>query len=484
MVFTMLLAPIHVQASQPPVLITEVQTGLIDSAGKEFPLQEFVELTNLDANRTEVTNWRLEYLAASNNGTAGPTSLIGTLTGHISAKGSVLFVHAGYNIGPPDLVFGDGDASASGFFAKSGGHLRLMNGTTMVDCVAWGSATTISGCDKVSQLAGPGATIQRPLIAGAYDKSVGVVNVAPATPRGGSLFTEANDPSPISNPIQPNPQPAVPGCQGVVLSEIMSNPAGDDTLGEYIELFNPTTEAVPLTGCSLKIANGKSYSFTASQSIGAQQYLTFGYAITNLALANSGGSVTLNTANGQETVSFPALSDDQAFAKIDGIWMITNRGTPNAANILVLGDLPAAKTDEKNTSTTPASCPSGQERNPATNRCRRIVASVQSTSSCPAGQSRNPQTGRCRKDSTATAGGNTTNCPSGQERNPATNRCRKAATTGKVLSANTNKPTGSFYQRYLIIAVLCLIIVYAVYEYRHDIATRYRQLQIRFRRKG
>ena len=45
-----------------------------------------------------------------------------------------------------------------------------------------------------------------------------------------------------------------------VINEIMANPAGDDTGQEWIELYNPTSDSVDLTGWQLNAASGKYYT--------------------------------------------------------------------------------------------------------------------------------------------------------------------------------------------------------------------------------
>lgn len=471
--------PVH--ADNPSVLITEVQTGYTNDSGTEFPLQEFVELSNTTNQRVEVSHWRIEYLSAANNGSGGPTSVIGELNGHIIANGHALASHAGYMPNVIDLQFGDGDTSTSGFLAKTGGHVRLMNGTTMVDCVSWGSAVAIDGCDKVSSVPPAKNTIQRLYTNNTYTKSLGVVNASPPNPQGGDLFTDINDPLP-SDPVVPNdpaPVPTFPQtCDHVILSEIFANPAGDDTAGEYIELFNTAENSEPLLGCGLHLANGKIYNFAADAMLAPHEYRAFPFYTTNLQLSNSGTTVSLVTPTQQIDVTYPALGDDEAWALINGAWVITKKATPNQPNVLAGADVSAAADGE-----TPAdsanSCPAGKERNPATNRCRNIVVTASTAVPCQAGEERNPATNRCRK---VTAAQSTQKpCDPGQERNPETNRCHKVEPSGKVLATNSSKnKTGFNYHVVIIGVVLMGIAGYAVYEYRTDLLVRWQSLKYRF----
>lgn len=99
----------------------------------------------------------------------------------------------------------------------------------------------------------------------------------------------------------------------------------------------------------------------------------------------------------------------------------------------------------------PKPCPDGYERNPLTNRCRKIVEEENGLKPCPAGYYRNPETNRCRKIETTLATA-LQPCPPGYERNPATNRCRKVTTScqdGYEIGPNGTcvKSCGDGYER-------------------------------------
>lgn len=476
-------------AASPPVLITEVQTGFIDASGVESPRQELIELTNVSTNAVNLTGWKIEYLSASNDGSTAPTLIIDTLNGQISANGHGIWEHDGYFPVAPDSIFGSGDTSSTGLLAKSGGHVRLMNGTTMVDCVSWGSAVTITGCDKVSAVAPAGYTLQRRLTNGTYDKSIGVANLTPATPQGGNIYSLSATPPVAPLPTQPQTTPA-PDCDNVQLSEILANPSGDDAQGEFIELYNPTDHNQTLYGCSLLLSNGKQYAFTSLDVMNAHEYKAFPYSATGLQLSNSGATVTLVTVVQQTATTYPAAADEQAWALIQGVWYSTNQPTPNGPNSLAVVADSAATTTAPNllsqlepcsagkyrnpdtgrcrniveTASSSAACPAGQERNVVTGRCRKIVATTTQVP-CAADQKRNPDTGRCRKIEAGTAAQKP--CEAGQKRNSDTGRCRKtvANSGGKVLGATTSKKKGHLI---LVGLVLLGVLFYAVYEYRHE----------------
>jgi hypothetical protein len=481
-------------------LITEVQTGFIDSNGQESPRQEFVELTNVSPSKVNVTNWTVEYLSSANNGSGAPTSVLATLSGQINLNGQVLLNHVGYNPANPDVVFGEGDTASSGLIAKSGGHIRIMKGSTMIDCVAWGSAVAIAGCDKVAAAAPAGYTLQRPLTEGFYDKTRGVANFTPPTPNGGSLFPLTSDPPILPPPADPEPNPSpVPSCDNILLSEILANPTGDDAQGEFIELHNPTGITQSLYGCSLRLSNGKEYAFSATDFLTPNEYRAFPYSTTKLQLGNSGSTVSLMTATQQLSTTYPALGDDESWSFIDGDWYSTSHPTPNAVNVLDQGITSVGTT----TSILVAAiepCPVGKYRNPTTNRCRNIVAPTPAAAICTPRQERNPATGRCRKITSPTVqaacqvnqernpetgrcrkvnvAATPKACDPGQERNPDTGRCRKATQSpaGKVLGATITKKT---YHLLLIGVILVGVTGYGFYEYRHGLSSLLNRLRHR-----
>jgi hypothetical protein len=285
-------------------------------------------------------------------------------------------------------------------------------------------------------------------------------------------------------------------CDNIQLSEILANPAGDDASGEFIELYNPANYAQTLSGCSLQLATGKQYAFKLTDALEPHEYKTFGYTTTALQLSNSGGIVTLQTASAQTTTTYPAVGDDEVWAKVEGTWYVTHHPTPGLPNLLdtpsvssaettafisnlvaELESCPAGKYRNPETNrcrsigileTVPANCTVGQERNPATGRCRKIAAASTQTP-CQQNQERNPETGRCRK--VESAGTVQKPCEAGQERNAETNRCRKVATNpnSKVLGTSTTKP--KTYHYVLVGIILISVMGYGVYEYRSSLSS-------------
>ena len=88
---------------------------------------------------------------------------------------------------------------------------------------------------------------------------------------------------------------------------------------------------------------------------------------------------------------------------------------------------------------------------------------------CKADEERNPDTNRCRKIATSSV---PAPCKEGQERNPDTNRCRTITKMPNadyaVLGAET-KNSGNWYAVAAISGVMILALGYAIWEWHDEI---------------
>jgi|GEM_PF-736729 len=301
-------------------------------------------------------------------------------------------------------------------------------------------------------------------------------------------------------------------CAGIKLSEALPNPAGADSGHEFIELYNPTQEVVPLTNCQLQYqeqdaSNPKIFDLAGIADLQPNSYRALYDTETSITLTNSkAGTIwllsTLAASNPIElsSLQFPAgLGDDISWAydMASQTWQTSYAATPGAANTIVTSEpcpTDQARNPETNrcitiTDSTATSspavkttaavpCAANQTRNPETNRCRlntTTASTVSNPTACKPGQARNPETNRCK---TVAANASTTKaCPSGQERNSATNRCRKTAgDTSNVAQLsnvhdNASQSAKTHKNYWLIAAVLLgIAVAYAVYEWRQEIA--------------
>jgi hypothetical protein len=244
-------------------------------------------------------------------------------------------------------------------------------------------------------------------------------------------------------------------CQGLVLSEVAVNIALDK---QFIEVHNPTSEIIDLTGCRLwtNWSGASEYIFDDIE-LADQQRLAVFLKDTKLQLSRTDAAkIELRNELGEivDELTIEVQTPNSAQIRVNNKFVQTFALTPNLPNI----ELPELScnvgyvfsqttgncqkitvvdntTDEEvvcemgyevgYTGTCVKKCAEGYERNPDTNRCRKIVDELETTlAPCPVGYYRNPETNRCRKITTTTQAG-LAPCPIGYERNPETNRCRK-----------------------------------------------------------
>lgn len=101
----------------------------------------------------------------------------------------------------------------------------------------------------------------------------------------------------------------------VFIKELLPNPAGKDTAGEWITLLNDGEEAASLQGWVVKDAGGKKFLF-GNQTILPDQELQLPYSLTRINLNNDGDTITLWNAAGQKVdeLSFAQASEEEIIA--------------------------------------------------------------------------------------------------------------------------------------------------------------------------
>lgn len=428
----------EVLAASPNVVISEVSTEA-DNAS-----QEFIELYNNSSADVSIEGWVVQ-MRSSNNALNRSVALTEILKGHQHA----LLASTNHLTACSVADF----PCFSSTMATTGGHVVLLNSEgEVVDKLGWGPAVDPESlAATIPSTANPSLTRKgsaETLVLQDTDNNFVDFQLGPSTPTGGGVYM----PEP-----EPEPEPtSSSSCQGIIISEILPNPAGDDSGQEFVELYNETSSPVDLTGCTLKVGN-------AQQVLsGAIEPLTY-RAFYGLTLPNSaGGQVELETSTGSVIVSYPAnLGDDKAYALVDGTWQAGLVPSPNAASLMLVATSEESKNDELQ------ACPAGKYRNPETNRCRNIETEAGLTP-CDPGQVRNPETNRCRKDTAAASA--LAACKEGQERNPETNRCRNVASAKSTNPMAQPAKAASKPVSYYVLGIVALLgLAYAIYEYRHSI---------------
>jgi hypothetical protein len=284
-------------------------------------------------------------------------------------------------------------------------------------------------------------------------------------------------------------------AQPLQITELLPNPAGVDGGHEYIEVYNPTDEAVNLSDYLLE-SGGVRYAFPEGLSIDSLSYYSFDPLGIELVLPNSvGREVSLVGVNGEIVSNSPAYESapiDESWSLIADSWQFTNQLTPGTENMPSILDevvpgqgsilAPCADGWYRSVDTgrcrkiqvaaTVVPCNDGQYRSEETGRCRSIATAAAAVlKPCADDQFRNPDTGRCKQ--IASTEDVVQPCDSGYERNPDTNRCRKVVTAAMPLAAFPVQPIvqtqGDSAGTIALAAVATIAVGYIVWEWRREI---------------
>lgn len=413
------------------IVISEVQTGLATDASKEF-----VELYNPTASTMSVDNFTVEY--ASSSGTIWTKKA--TLTGNIVAHGFYLLSTAGY-LSP--------DATMSSGFASTGGHIRIKDSAgTIIDLVGWGTAAHPE--TKIVNAPVAGGSIERlpgrlSDLAGnsqdTDDNSVDFVLREVAEPQ--NIMAVIEDPSsvlPSPDPVDETPPDDVVITPltyfPVHIAEAFPDPASplSDAKDEFIELYNPNSEAVNLKGYVLRTGSSfKSFYTIGDVSIAPEAYVAFFSVDTSLALPNSGSAVQLLDPLGNildVSDAYGVAKTGQAWADINGVWSWTLQPTAGAANILSVPDTPVKATTSASSKSTTAAKPSN-----------RKMATAKKTAA--------------------------------KSTRVASKKTKSTAKKAGIAAATSAITEPSPLARWLLIVAGCFTIMYAIYGFRHDLYNYY-----------
>ena len=125
----------------------------------------------------------------------------------------------------------------------------------------------------------------------------------------------------------------------IIISEILPNPQGADNEGEFIELFNQSSQTVALKDWQLTNAEGQVYIFP-NIFINATTTVAWFKTTTGLSLKNDHDTIKLfapNNKTANQSVSYKNSQEGQSYihdAK-EKIWSWSLVATPNKTNILI-----------------------------------------------------------------------------------------------------------------------------------------------------
>lgn len=488
---TALLIPTHTQAlepedySEPPapsnVFITAVQTS------KDL---DYVELYNGGSTLTNMAGWRLSYEVYGADSTTALAICSVTLTDYLLSKDYGLVARAAVltDTNGVALIPNDCGLFEAGQYVRS---VRLTDQTgKLVDAIhmtrndsglPWARrgltasfrTNNFGGIATLDPVPPSGWKLKS---SGISDMNFTLYNLVAA--RGGAqIYTGGWYTPPATLPdvriveILPRPENCSPAMTSLACADYVKLHVGSGVREQDLALFTLRSDSGGLARTS---GNGVDIVFPISDS---------GYVTVPIALSNDGGYAWLEDMYGARTydasvILYPsaesAAHEGAAWALdvVDGVWKWTRAPRPDAPNYFVSPEPTPVKAT---TSTTLTPCREGQERNPATNRCRSIVDAIAQLVPCREGQERSPDTNRCRSVLAASSG--LVPCAAGQERNPETNRCRKIVLTGDDIPLVTDVPSETRASRTgWIVAGIAVVgaAAYALYEWRDVLRRRFR----------
>jgi len=93
--------------------------------------------------------------------------------------------------------------------------------------------------------------------------------------------------------------------------EVLPNPVGRDTEGEWVKLVNDGEPSINLAGWRFKDASGKTFSL--SGTISSEEELVLPYGLTRISLNNDGDKLVLINPQGEiaDEFSYGAVGEDE-----------------------------------------------------------------------------------------------------------------------------------------------------------------------------
>jgi hypothetical protein len=252
-----------------------------------------------------------------------------------------------------DDAEGSGTSTAYSFVVgtkiSAGGYLAFYSEKTRLSLTNSGEVARVLGADKtlITEL----VYMNAPEGSSCALKPDGsYVWTSILTPNAENQFSVVVTPTPTpDSPISP-PEPYAPEdnkpvdytlTRNLIVSEILPDPEGNDGENEFIEIHNPNSSVVNLTGFYVDDAEGGSSPHLLSDEtiIEAGGYLVFYSRDTKIALNNTGDSARLLYPD--KTIIISAVVDkspheDWSFSrKSDGAFAWTSEPTPGEENEFV-----------------------------------------------------------------------------------------------------------------------------------------------------
>lgn len=272
----LLLLPFReVQATSSSLFVSEV------SIAGDKTSDEFIELWNTSGDAIDLAGMQLRKRTQS-----GSESSI-----KVFSKNSIIPAHGAYlwanSQGIFQAPFADTETSAStlatdnsiGLFTQSGA------GGVLIDSLAWGTGSPFSPDTPVFSNPAAKKSFTRDLATLSWSLTE---DLTPTNSRGA-----------VWTPPLPDPLPTpLPSLSPVRFNELLPNPAGDEGIGEFIELYNTDTDTADISSFTLHDASKTgSYTFPPNTHIAGQSYFVLTRTTSKLSLNNTDEILSLFDTN-------------------------------------------------------------------------------------------------------------------------------------------------------------------------------------------
>lgn len=313
--------PLSVSAASDGVVISEISMGSSSSA-----TDEFIELYNNSGSDINLSDWTIYYKSSTGKTWTKKATIV---------QNAVIHAHDYYLLASTRP---EADTVLTSGMSQTGGVIELRSGSAVVDRVGWGTADTFEGQAASTALAGE-------VIFRSFDTATQQMQ---DTDDNFINFNISGSETLKAPPAIEVPAPDIPtSYPAISLSELFPDPATpqSDTSDEFIELYNPNSTDVDLSGWIMKDAGGASY-IIKSKIIPAQGYIAISSAESSLSLNNTGDVIYLYTPDNtlaDQSADYGNAKEGLTWAVVGGAWDWTTSPTPAAANSSVYIEVDSSK---------------------------------------------------------------------------------------------------------------------------------------------
>lgn len=496
-------------ATDTQVLLSQVQVRKISANDRLSRLHEAIVIKNDSEDDVDITNWCVYYASVAVDFTDGTKRKIGCFIPKDSGEKIFLKGEGLVRFGSFDNDFYDPTVFYSPSFSQGLGNekgkLLLLNGSEEKDRVEWGvhpGAFKLAGeavfgrkLNEAGLLVYSGLSqddfeiiteVDLTTVTGTYKKQDACLGIEGFQDEGDPCIVKEEE-----TPTEEQPKLIVPTelKHTIQISEFLANPKGSDAGNEFIEIYNYGEDEISLARYSIAIegstaATKKVYKLPDILIRSGEYIAIYNTNEQNFALNNTAGKISLMYGEALvDEASYTSTKEGYSWSLIGDDFSLS-LPSPNSQNRLTDAIEAMSKTLLQG-STMPKPCAEGQERNPATGRCRKI-ATVAESAPCKVGQERNPATGRCRNIAQAKV---PAPCKPGQERNPTTNRCRniKRTTPEKVTDGVKVMEVSESGTKWIWLAAgiaMAGVLTYIIWEWRKEIGSFIKGLRIKKKGKS